>query len=226
MIMKIFKNDWENFLLPELEEDYYKKMRSFLISEYKMNTIYPPMDDIFNALHFTSYKDTKVVIIGQDPYHGPGQAHGLCFSVRPGIRTPPSLLNIYKELNSDLNCYIPNNGYLKKWADQGVLMINATLTVREGEASSHSKIGWHIFTDKIIEALNNRNDPVVFLLWGAHAQKKGAMISNKNHLILKSVHPSPLSASRGFFGNKHFSTTNKFLESINKMPIDWQIDNI
>lgn len=222
----ILKNDWKDLLDDEFNKEYYQKLRNFLTTEYKTRTIYPDKYDIFNALHFTSYKDIKVVILGQDPYHGPGQAHGLSFSVNPGIKIPPSLLNIYKELNSDLGCYIPNNGYLKKWADQGVLLLNTSLTVRAGEANSHKSIGWEIFTDKIISLVNEKEDPVVFLLWGNNAIKKKNLITNKRHLILTSVHPSPLSASRGFFGSKPFSKINNFLISVNKNPIDWQIENI
>ncbi|MEN8079327.1 uracil-DNA glycosylase [Clostridioides difficile] len=222
----ILNNDWKNLLEDEFGKDYYLSLRNFLVTEYKTKTIYPDKYDIFNALHFTSYKDVKVVILGQDPYHGPNQAHGLSFSVNPGVRIPPSLLNIYKELNSDLGCFIPNNGYLKKWADQGVLLLNTSLTVRAGEANSHKNKGWEIFTDKIISLVNEKEDPVVFLLWGSNAIKKKDLITNKKHLILTSVHPSPLSASRGFFGSKPFSKINEFLISINKTPIDWQIENI
>ena len=222
----ILKNDWKELLEDEFSKNYYQTLRQFLIEEYNTKTIYPDKYDIFNALHFTPYKDIKVVILGQDPYHGPGQAHGLSFSVNPGVKTPPSLLNIYKELNSDLGCYIPNNGYLKKWADQGVLLLNTSLTVRAGEANSHKNIGWQVFTDKIISLVNEKDDPVVFLLWGNNAIKKKELITNKRHLILTSVHPSPLSASRGFFGSKPFSKINNFLISVNKDPIDWQIENI
>lgn len=222
----ILNNDWKNLLQEEFTKDYYLSLRNFLITEYKTNTIYPDKHDIFNALHFTAYKDIKVVILGQDPYHGPGQAHGLSFSVNPGVRIPPSLLNIYKELSYDLGCFIPNNGYLKKWADQGILLLNTVLTVRAGEANSHKNKGWEIFTDKIISLVNEKEDPVVFLLWGSNAIKKKDLITNKKHLILTSVHPSPLSASRGFFGSKPFSKINEFLISINKQPIDWQIENI
>ena len=225
-ISNILNNDWKNLLEDEFAKEYYLSLRNFLVTEYKTKTIYPDKYDIFNALHFTSYKDVKVVILGQDPYHGPGQAHGLSFSVNPGVRIPPSLLNIYKELNSDLGCFIPNNGYLKKWADQGVLLLNTSLTVRAGEANSHKNKGWEVFTDKIISLVNEKEDPVVFLLWGNNAIKKKNLITNKKHLILTSVHPSPLSASRGFFGSKPFSKINEFLISINKAPIDWQIDNI
>ena len=222
----ILKNDWKNILDDYFNKEYYQKLRTFLTNEYRTKVIYPDKYDIFNALHFTSYKDVKVVILGQDPYHGAGQAHGLSFSVNPNIKIPPSLLNIYKELNSDLGCYIPNNGYLKKWSDQGVLLLNTSLTVRAGEANSHQKIGWEIFTDKIISLINEKEDPVVFLLWGNNAIKKKNLITNKKHLILTSVHPSPLSASRGFFGSKPFSKINNFLISVNKKPIDWQIENI
>jgi uracil-DNA glycosylase len=221
-----FKNDWQELLEEELSKEYYLKLRQFLITEYKTTTIYPNMHDIFNALHYTAYKDVKVVILGQDPYHGPNQAHGLSFSVKPGVGIPPSLLNMYKELQADLGCYIPNNGYLKKWADQGVLLLNASLTVRAHTANSHKGKGWEILTDKIISLLNDRKDPVVFILWGNNAISKEKLITNKYHYIIKSVHPSPLSASRGFFGSKPFSKCNDFLKSIGKNPIDWQIENI
>lgn len=223
---QILKNDWNELLKDEFSKDYYLSLREFLKNEYTTKIIYPDKYDIFNALHYTSYKDVKVVILGQDPYHGPNQAHGLSFSVSPGVKIPPSLLNIYKELNSDLGCYIPNNGYLKKWADQGVLLLNTSLTVRAGEANSHKNKGWEIFTDKIISLINEKTDPVVFLLWGNNAINKKKLITNKQHLILSSPHPSPLSASRGFFGSKPFSKINKFLISVNKAPIDWQIENI
>ena len=225
-VKKIFTNDWEELLTPEMEKEYYQKLRSFLINEYKTKTIYPHMNDIFNALHYTSYKDTKVVILGQDPYHGPNQAHGLAFSVNPGVRVPPSLRNMYKELSMDLGLGIPNNGYLKKWADQGVLLLNTSLTVRANEANSHSRIGWEVFTDAIIKLLNQRKDPVIFILWGNNAKSKEQLIINNTHYIIKSVHPSPLSASRGFFGSAPFSKTNNILNSIGKEPIDWQIENI
>ena len=223
---QILKNDWNELLKDEFSKDYYLSLREFLKNEYTTKIIYPDKYDIFNALHYTSYKDVKVVILGQDPYHGPNQAHGLSFSVSPGVKIPPSLLNIYKELNSDLECYIPNNGYLKKWADQGVLLLNTSLTVRAGEANSHKNKGWEIFTDKIISLINEKTDPVVFLLWGNNCINKKKLITNKQHLILSSTHPSPLSASRGFFGSKPFSKINKFLISVNKAPIDWQIENI
>lgn len=219
-------NDWKNLLKDEFQKEYYKKLRAFLVNEYNTNTIYPDKYDIFNALNYTAYKDVKVVILGQDPYHGPNQAHGLSFSVKPGVPAPPSLVNIYKELKSDLGCYVPNNGYLKKWADQGVLLLNTSLTVRAAQANSHKNIGWEIFTNKIISLLNERKDPVVFILWGNNAISKEQLITNPWHHIIKSVHPSPLSASRGFFGSKPFSQTNEFLKSIGKEPIDWQIENI
>lgn len=221
-----FNNDWAELLQPEFEKDYYKKLRGFLVSEYENHTIYPDKNDIFNAMHLTAYKDVRVVIIGQDPYHGPGQAHGLCFSVKPGIKTPPSLVNIYKELQTDLNCYIPNNGYLVKWAQQGVMLLNTVLTVRAGQAHSHKNMGWERFTDHVIGLLNDHEDPIVFLLWGRPAQKKADLITRSHHHILKAPHPSPLSAHRGFFGSKHFSKTNTILESLGFQPIDWQIENI
>lgn len=224
--MEIFKNDWQGLLEDELKKDYYLKLRKFLINEYRKMTIYPDMYDIFNALHYTPYGDVKVVILGQDPYHGYNQAHGLSFSVKPGVPAPPSLMNIYKELNSDLGCYIPNNGYLKKWADQGVMLLNTALTVRAGEANSHRNIGWEHFTDKIISLLDDRADPIVFILWGSNAQSKMNIIKNSWHHIIKSPHPSPLSAYRGFFGSKPFSKANTFLTSIGKGFIDWQIENI
>lgn len=221
-----FKNQWQDLLKDEFSKEYYLKLREFLKLEYSTRTIYPHMNDIFNALHFTSYEDVKVVILGQDPYHGYKQAHGLSFSVQPRIKIPPSLRNIYKELQNDLGCYIPNNGFLKSWAKEGVLLLNTVLTVREGTPNSHKNKGWEIFTDKVISLLNEREKPIVFILWGNNAISKEKLITNKNHLILKSVHPSPLSASRGFFGSKPFSKTNDFLKSINEEPINWQIENI
>lgn len=220
-------NDWDNYLKVEFESEYYLKIREFLKSEYSTKTIYPDMYDIFNALKYTSYSDCKIVLLGQDPYHGEGQAHGLSFSVKPGIKIPPSLVNIYKELADDIKgFYIPNNGYLTKWAKQGVLLLNTSLTVVSGNANSHSKIGWSIFTDNIIKILNKREKPVVFMLWGGNAKQKEALITNKHHLILKSAHPSPLSAYNGFFGCKHFSKANEFLTKNNMEPIDWQIEDI
>lgn len=223
---QILKNNWNLKIGDEFKKDYYLELRKFLVNEYKTKTIYPNMYDIFNALHYTDYDKVKVVILGQDPYHGPNQAHGLSFSVKPNVPIPPSLRNIYKELHDDLGCYIPNNGYLKKWADEGVLLLNTVLTVRAGLANSHKNKGWEQFTDNIIKVLNEREKPIVFILWGNNAISKKKLITNKNHLILQSVHPSPLSASRGFFGSKPFSKTNSFLESIGETPIDWQIENI
>lgn len=224
--MKILKNDWQDLLEDEFKKDYYLKLRKFLINEYRTKIIYPDMYDMFNALHYTQYKDVKVVILGQDPYHGPNQAHGLSFSVKPGVPAPPSLMNIYKELNSDLGCFIPNNGYLKKWTDQGVMLLNTVLTVTGGQANSHKAMGWEHFTDKVISLLNHREDPIVFILWGNNAQSKLNIINNSRHYIIKSTHPSPLSAHRGFLGSKPFSKANNFLTSIGKDPIDWQIENI
>ena len=223
---KIFKNDWAELLDDELNEPYYQELRKFLIDEYSTKQIFPNMYDIFNALHFTSYADTKVVILGQDPYHEPGQAHGLSFSVLPDVPPPPSLINIFKELRDDLGCFIPNNGCLKPWADQGVLLLNAVLTVRAHAANSHRGHGWEIFTDKIIRLLNDHERPLAFILWGRPARSKKNMITNPRHFIVESAHPSPLSASGGFFGSRPFSRVNKFLESIGETPIDWQIPNI
>ena len=214
-------NDWDNILADEFGKEYYLKIRQFLKEEYSTRRIYPHMNDIFNALKYTSFKDTKVVIIGQDPYHGPGQAHGLCFSVKEGVQFPPSLRNIFKELASDVGKEIPKSGELTDWARQGVLLLNAVLTVREGEPTSHSKIGWETFTDRVISELNKKETPVVFLLWGAYAQKKAEIITNPIHKKLMSVHPSPLSASRGFFGCKHFSKTNDLLIKSGLEPIKW-----
>lgn len=222
---KIFKNDWAELLDDELNEPYYQELRKFLIDEYSTKQIFPNMYDIFNALHFTSYADTKVVILGQDPYHEPGQAHGLSFSVLPDVPPPPSLINIFKELRDDLGCFIPNNGCLKPWADQGVLLLNAVLTVRAHAANSHRGHGWEIFTDKIIRLLNDHERPLAFILWGRPARSKKSMITNPRHFIIESAHPSPLSASGGFFGSRPFSRVNKFLESIGETPIDWQIQN-
>lgn len=224
-MINFLTNDWRDLLACEFNNSYFTKLNSFLLNEYETKTIYPPKEYIFNALNLTPYKDVKVLILGQDPYHGPNQAHGLSFSVNIGEKIPPSLLNIYKELKSDLNCYIPNNGYLKKWSDQGVLLLNTVLTVRAHTPNSHKNIGWETFTDKIISLLNNKSEPMVFILWGNFAIKKSSLITNKNHLILTSPHPSPLSASRGFFGSCPFSKTNSFLLSTNQKPIDWQIDN-
>jgi uracil-DNA glycosylase len=223
--MKI-KKDWVELLKEEFNKDYYKELSEFINNEYSTKTIHPPKEDIFNALLYTSYVNTKVVILGQDPYQTPGFAHGLSFSVNPGVQIPKSLQNIYKELNTDLGCYIPNNGHLKKWAEQGVLLLNTALTVVSGLSNSHQGKGWEIFTDKIISLVNEKKEPVVFILWGNNARSKKDLITNPQHLILESVHPSPLSASRGFFGSKPFSKTNDFLKKNGLQPIDWQIENI
>lgn len=224
--MMHFGNSWDEILKGEFEKDYYKELREFLKQEYSTRVIYPPMYDIYNALKYTDYNDVKVVILGQDPYHGEGEAHGLAFSVRQGIPIPPSLRNIYKELHDSLGCYIPNNGYLKKWADQGVLLLNTSLTVRKDIANSHRGKGWEIFTDAIVKKLNQREKPVIFMLWGSNAKGKIFLIDKSRHHVLTSVHPSPLSASRGFFGCGHFATANKILEEMGEKPIDWQIENV
>ncbi|MCF6093633.1 uracil-DNA glycosylase [Microaerobacter geothermalis] len=221
--MAILKNDWKPLLEEEFKQPYYLNLRQFLIEEYRTKTIYPDMHDIFNALHFTSYEGTKVVIIGQDPYHGPGQAHGLSFSVKPGIQPPPSLQNIFMELHDDLGCDIPNHGYLVKWAQQGVLMLNAVLTVRAGSPNSHKGKGWETFTNKVIETLNKRKTPAAFILWGKNAQEKMKLITSPHHYIIQSPHPSPFSAHRGFFGSRPFSRVNQFLKKIGEQEIDWQI---
>ena len=217
-------NEWDEILKGEFEKEYYLNLREFLKREYFTYHIYPNMYDIFNALKYTSYSDVKAVIIGQDPYHGQGQAHGLCFSVQKGVAVPPSLQNIYKEIYSDLGIPPANHWYLKKWADSGVLMMNAVLTVREGQANSHKGKGWEIFTDRVIELLNEREKPIVFLLWGGNAKQKMRLITNPNHLILQAAHPSPLSAFNGFFGCRHFSKANEFLVNHCMEPIDWRID--
>ena len=222
----MIENEWLPYLKPEFAKPYYKTLYEFVKDEYTNHVIFPPSDKIFSALEHTSVKDVKVVIIGQDPYHEPGQAHGMSFSVLPGVKTPPSLQNMYKELNTELGCYIPNNGYLIKWADQGVLLLNAVLTVRSGAANSHKGKGWEQFTDAVIRAVNAQDRPVVYLLWGSNARAKKALINNPKHLVLETVHPSPLSAYNGFFGCGHFKKANEFLESNGIKPIDWQIENI
>ena len=224
--MAAIDNDWKEKLMPEYGKAYYKKLFEFVKDEYSKAVIYPPANDIFNAMHFTPLKNVKVVILGQDPYHEVNQAHGLAFSVLPGNQTPPSLENIYKELHDDCGCYIPNNGYLKKWADQGVLLLNTVLTVRAHQANTHAGHGWEQFTDAIIQTVNEENRPIVFMLWGSPAQRKSTLLNNPKHLILKAPHPSPLSAYRGFFGCKHFSKANQFLKENGIDPIDWQIENI
>lgn len=221
--MNPLKNDWKALLDTEFKKDYFLELRQFLAKEYEEYKVFPPAKDIYNALHYTGYNNTKVVILGQDPYHKEGQAHGLSFSVCPGVKKPPSLRNIYKELKEDLGIPTPKHGYLKKWTEEGVLLLNAVLTVREGEAHSHKNIGWENFTDRIISTLNQRNSPVIFILWGRPAQKKEKLISNPWHYVLKSPHPSPLSAHRGFFGSQVFSKTNKILKSEGIAPIDWSL---
>lgn len=224
--MEIFKNDWGQYLKEEMAQPYYRKLRQFLIGEYSTKQVYPDMYSIFNALHYTSYADTKVLLLGQDPYHEPGQAHGLSFSVQPNVPPPPSLVNIFKELETDLGCTVPNNGCLEPWVRQGVLLLNTVLTVQAHRANSHRDKGWEIFTDKIISLLNQREKPVAFILWGSPARRKKAMITNPQHFIVESPHPSPLSAYRGFFGSRPFSKVNKFLESVGEEPINWQLPNI
>ena len=223
VIMVNIGNEWDDLLCDEFEKEYYKKLRAFLAVEYKTRTIYPDMYDIFNALKYTSYSDVKAVIIGQDPYHGEGQAHGLCFSVKKGIAPPPSLKNIFKEINAELGIEQPNHGELTSWAKQGVLLLNTVLTVRAGQANSHKNMGWEIFTDKVIEILNQREESIVFLLWGANAGRKTELITNPKHRILRCAHPSPLSAYNGFFGCGHFKAANEFLIENNKTPIDWSL---
>lgn len=217
-------NSWDDILKEEFDKEYYLKLRAFLKQEYASQTIYPHMNNIFNALKYTAYEDVKAVILGQDPYHGPDQAHGLCFSVQRGVKPPPSLQNMFKELNSDLGIPVSSHGELTKWAEQGVLLLNTVLTVRAGQANSHKGMGWEIFTDRIIELLNKREKPIVFLLWGGPAKTKTKLITNPNHYILSTVHPSPLSAYNGFFGCKHFSKTNEILKSLGETEINWSID--
>lgn len=218
-----FNNDWDGILQDEFEKPYYKALREFLKKEYKTQTIFPDMYDIFNALKATPYGNVKAVIIGQDPYHGPGQAHGMCFSVRKGIPKPPSLVNIFKELENDLGIKEPDDGFLEPWAKQGVLLLNSVLTVRKGMANSHAGKGWEIFTDTVIQKINDKNSPVVFLLWGAYAREKAKIVTNKKHLLLTAAHPSPLSAYNGFFGCKHFSKANTFLTENGISEINWDI---
>ena len=224
--MAAIANDWLEPLKPEFSKPYYKKLYQTVNEEYRTHQIFPPADDIFNAFALTPLHEVKVVILGQDPYHGEGQAHGLCFSVKPDVEIPPSLVNIYKELQDDCGCEIPNNGYLTKWAKQGVLLLNTVLTERAHQANSHRGIGWEEFTDAAIRVLNEQDRPMVFILWGRPAQMKKSMLTNPNHLIIESPHPSPLSAYRGFFGSRPFSRTNKYLKEHGLKEIDWQIENI
>lgn len=224
--MGAISNDWLTPLAGEFKKTYYKELYEKVKQEYQTQIVYPDANDIFNAFDFSPLSKVKVVILGQDPYHGPGQAHGLCFSVKPEVDIPPSLVNIYQELKADLGCPIPNNGYLKKWADQGVMLLNTVLTVRAHQANSHKGMGWERFTDAAINILNEQDHPIVFILWGRPAQNKKPMLTNPKHLILEAPHPSPLSAYRGFFGSKPFSKTNDFLKEHGLEPIDWQIENI
>ncbi len=219
-------NDWLGPLSPEFRKPYYAQLYEFVNEEYRTHTIYPAKQDVFAAYDRTPLENVKVLILGQDPYHEPGQAHGLCFSVKPGTKVPPSLVNIYKELQDDCGCYIPDNGYLVKWADQGVMLLNTVLTVRAHQAFSHQGKGWEQFTDATIAALNRQDRPIVYMLWGSAAQKKAAMLDNPKHLVLKAAHPSPLSAYKGFMGCRHFSQANDFLSKGGIEPIDWQIENI
>ena len=223
--MAYIGNDWDDILAGEFEKPYFQKLEEFLRQEMAQHTVYPPEESVFNALKYSSYEKTKVVILGQDPYHEPNQAHGLCFSVKPDVEIPPSLVNIYQELHEDCGCEIPNNGYLEKWTKQGVLLLNTVLTVRAHQANSHRGIGWEEFTDAAIRVLNEQDRPMVFLLWGRPAQMKKSMLNNPKHLILEAPHPSPLSAYRGFFGCRHFSRTNEFLRENGLEPVDWQIEN-
>ena len=224
--MAMIDNDWLPVLQPEFQKPYYKELYQFVKTQYNTERVFPPAEDIFNAFHLTPLSQVKVVILGQDPYHDDGQAHGLCFSVRPGIQIPKSLQNIYKELHDDMGCRIPNNGYLVKWAEQGVLLLNTVLTVRAHAAFSHRGHGWEEFTDAAIRILNEQDRPMVFILWGKAAQDKKAYLNNPKHLILESAHPSPLSASKGFFGSRPFSKSNRFLIEQGLEPIDWQIEDI
>lgn len=217
-------NEWDALLADEIKKDYYLRLREFLKQEYTTRRIYPPMEDIFNALRHTSYSDVRAVILGQDPYHGVGQAHGMCFSVKKGTPPPPSLQNIFKELKADLGIDPPNHGELTQWADNGVLLLNTVLTVREGQANSHRGMGWEHFTDRVIQLLNERQQPIVFLLWGGNARSKANLITNPQHLVLQCAHPSPLSAYNGFFGCRHFSKTNEFLTQHGMQPINWKLD--
>lgn len=219
-------NHFKDIIEEESQKDYYKKLHEFVYKAYEEHTIFPDKKNIFAALKYTPYENVKVVILGQDPYHGLGEAHGMAFSVCPGIKIPPSLQNIYKELHEELGCYIPNNGYLMKWARQGVLLLNSVLTVQKDVPASHRGIGWEAFTDKIIEEVNKKEDPVVFMLWGNFAKSKASLITNSKHLVLTAAHPSPFSARYGFFGCNHFKKANEFLKENGREPIDWQIENI
>ncbi|PWW31114.1 uracil-DNA glycosylase [Cytobacillus oceanisediminis] len=226
MTKNILNNDWQEVLGEEFQKPYYRQLREFLKNEYENYTVYPKQEDVFNALQYTPYRDVKTVILGQDPYHGPGQAHGLSFSVKPDVKIPPSLKNIFKEMQDDLDCDIPNNGYLVKWAKEGVLLLNTVLTVRKGQAHSHKGKGWELFTDRVIQKLNERKKPVIFILWGKPAQEKGKLIDDSKHFILTSPHPSPFSARKGFFGSRPFSKANELLRKQGEEPIDWKISDL
>lgn len=219
----MYNNGWSDFLDNEFQQDYFKELASFIHEEYETKTIYPPKKEVFSAFYYTDLKDVKVVILGQDPYHEPFQAHGMCFSVKPGVEAPPSLKNIYKELQDDLGCSIPDHGYLMKWARQGVFLLNTVMTVERGKAFSHSRKGWETFTDHVIEKLNEQKQPMVFMLWGRPARSKKELLTNPDHLILEAAHPSPLSAYNGFFGCRHFSKANAYLKEHGVSPIDWQL---
>ncbi|WP_409303304.1 uracil-DNA glycosylase [Peribacillus sp. SCS-155] len=226
MEMTILQSDWKQILAEEFEKDYFHRLKDFLDKEYNSHIIHPDVEDIFNALQFTPYSKVKVVILGQDPYHGPNQAHGLSFSVKPGVPLPPSLRNIFKELHQDMGCPIPNNGSLVEWAHQGVLLLNTVLTVRDGQAHSHRGKGWEIYTDEIIKQLSNRDKPIIFVLWGKPAQSKLPLIDTNRHKIITSAHPSPLSAKRGFFGSRPFSKVNSYLKELGETEINWQISDL
>lgn len=217
------KTDWNPLLRDQFDQEYWKELQTFVRGERERHSVYPPHDEVFAALHLTSYADVKVLVLGQDPYHNTGQAHGLCFSVRRGVDTPPSLVNIFAELESDLGCPTPTHGNLDHWARQGVLLLNATLTVRAHQAASHQRKGWERFTDRVIEVVNGKSERVVFVLWGASARKKKALVDTSRHTIIESPHPSPLSAHRGFFGSKPFSRANDALREAGREPIDWCI---
>lgn len=224
MTKKIFSNDWQEVVGEEFDKPYYLKLREFLKEQYATETVYPPKDEIWSAFEHTAYNDVKVVILGQDPYHGPGQAHGLSFSVKPGVRIPPSLRNMFKEMKDDIGCEIPEQGTLTKWADQGVMMLNTVLTVRQGEANSHRGKGWETFTDRVIQKLSERQDPVIFVLWGKPAQLKKGLIDLERHNVIEAPHPSPLSANRGFFGSRPYSKVNSLLQKRGEAPIDFCLD--